>query len=89
MSEKQPKTCIMISIFCDTLQRIVGCAAATWFRSGGTSDQYFITNLLPNLCWKTVFNIAQHVANIWGKVDCLKRPVRRCNVLLKDEELAW
>jgi len=32
----------------DTSQRSV----ATWFRSGGTFDHYFITNLLLSLFWK-------------------------------------
>jgi len=29
------------------------------------------------------------LANLWGKADCLKCPVRRGTVLLKDEELPW
>jgi len=41
--QKQPETCIMIN---DTSQRSV----ATWFRCGGTFDQYFITTLLLSLC---------------------------------------
>jgi len=31
-------------------------SAATWFRCGGTSDQYFITDLLLSLSWKNFFN---------------------------------
>jgi len=32
-----------------------------------------------------IFEIAQHLAKLWAKVDCLKRPhVRRGNVMLQD-----
>jgi len=44
-------------------------------------------SLLQIYCWVRfgiIFEIAQHLAKLWGKVDCLK-----CTVLLKDEELAW
>jgi len=29
------------------------------------------------------------LAELWGKICCLKRPMRRGIVLLKNEELAW
>jgi len=37
---------------------------------------------------KKNYKIIQHLANLWGKVHCLKRPVRWGTVLLKDEKLA-
>jgi len=40
------------------------------------------------VCFEIILKIAQHLAKLWGKVDSLKRPVRRGTVLLKDEELA-
>jgi len=46
-----------------------------------------IRNLMLSL-FSRIFEIAQHLAKLWGKVDCLKRPVRRDTVQLKDEELA-
>jgi len=53
-----------------------------------TFASYISTNLLLSLFWKNFFKSL----NIWqsygGKVDCLKLPVRRGTVLLKDEELA-
>jgi len=41
-----------------------------------------------SVCFKRIFKIAQHLAKLWGKVDCLKHPVRQNTVLLKSEELA-
>jgi len=40
------------------------------------------------VCFERIFEIAQHLAKLWGKVNCLNRPVRWGTVLLKDEELA-
>jgi len=73
MSEKQqqPETCIMINNR-PTSQRSV----ATWFRCDGTFDPYVITNLLLSLFWKNFWNRST-LANLRGKVDGLKRPVRR------------
>jgi len=47
--------------------------------------------LLQIYCW-VCFERNFKSLNIWqsyGKAGCLKRPVRRGTVLLKDEELAW
>jgi len=38
--------------------------------------------------FQRIFEIAQRLAKLWGKVDCLKRHVCWGIVLLKDEELA-
>jgi len=72
--QKQPKTCLN-----DISQRdlaMVGVGPLT-------------NTLLQIYCWgrfERIFKIAQHLATLWGKADCLKRPVRRGTVLLTDEK---
>jgi len=59
-------------------------------RNLGVARRLTIT-LLQIYCWvyfDRIFKMAQHLAKLWGKAHCLKGPVRRDTVLLKDEELA-
>jgi len=78
--QKQPETCIIN----DTSQRTV----AMWFRCGEKFN-----HLLQIYCWvrfERILEIAQHNGEFRdGEVDCLKCPVCRGTVPLKDEQFAW
>jgi len=60
-----------------SLQRGVfsGICALVWRATAELCHAFLVTNLLPSLFERT-FEITQHLAKLWGKVDCLKRPVR-------------
>jgi len=56
------------------------------FRYGGMFDHNFY-KLTAESFQRKIFEIAQHLAKLWEKISCLKRPACWGTVLLKGEEL--